>query len=532
MSAARKRPRTAEQLTARHDELLFDAAFPKSRAAQRAARSALERIETQVRQLSPAQRALLDDSGIAGTATTHTFMYGVARWLAERGERVRFAWDDDLDAERLDPLLQLVLASAEGDRFESGDVSTRDWLAGASGGDAHAARWLLTAAPPAGTTGTGRTWRALYDGAAVPLRWDLTGSRYSASLAHVRVPVVLRRSFRKLPADPRTLIATPLKGITRLRGAEAERWHDAAVAALTSRTREVFAKVYADPQQVYLAPLGEGTAVCLFGASQADRSAVEANFGYVLFSNGVPIGYGGVTTLGAQGNTGANLFASFRHSEAAFLFAQALRAFRTLLGISRFVVNPYQLGAGNDEAIASGAYWFYDRLGFRPVERRVARLADRERAAIAKDRTHRSSLRTLRALSGGDVVLELPGAERTALIPEQRLVDVGAAASRALAAAPAGARAQWIDDTARALMRRCTGSKRALTAAERRGARHLIPVLAPFTARIARWSPADRRALWQLVALKGHAQETGFARAAALLTPLHDLLRAVPRART
>jgi hypothetical protein len=529
VSAARQRPRTAARLTARHDGLLFDAAFPRSRAAHRAARAELERIETQARQLSAAQRALLDDSGVAGTQTTHTFMYGVARWLAERGERIRFAWDRDLDAEGLDPLLQLWLTSAESDRFESGEVSTREWLAEASGGDANAARWLLAAAPSAATD-AGRTWRALYDGAPVPLRWELTGSRYSASRAHVRVPVVPRRSFRKLPADPRTLIATPLHGITRLRAAEATRWHDAALAALASRTREVFATVYADLQQVYLAPLGEGTAVCLFGASHADRSAVEANFGYVLFSNGVPIGYGGVTALGAQANTGANLFASFRHSEAAFLFAQALRAFRTLLGVSRFVVNPYQLGAGNDEAIASGAYWFYDRLGFRPVQRRLARLADRERAAIAQDHTHRSSLRTLRALSAGDAVLELPEAARTALIPERRLLTVGAAASRALATVPAGARAQWIDHTARVILRRCTGAKRPLTVAEQRGARHLIPVLAPFMARIARWTPADRRALWQLVVLKGHAQEAGFARAAARLPPLHTLLRSVSRA--
>ena len=92
-----------------------------------------------------------------------------------------------------------------------------------------------------------------------------------------------------------------------------------------------------------------------------------------MFSNGVPIGYGGVTTLGAQANTGVNLFESFRRSEAAFLFAQSLRAFRTLFGVTRFVVNPYQFGRDNEEALASGAYWFYDRLGFRPTTSRATR---------------------------------------------------------------------------------------------------------------------------------------------------------------
>ncbi|MFO1316643.1 MAG: hypothetical protein U1F58_13655 [Burkholderiales bacterium] len=52
-----------------------------------------------------------------------------------------------------------------------------------------------------------------------------------------------------------------------------------------------------------------------------------------------------------------------------------LRAFHTLYGSGRFVVNPYQFGAGNAEAIASGAFWFYYRLGFRPAHALTRALA-------------------------------------------------------------------------------------------------------------------------------------------------------------
>jgi hypothetical protein len=529
-SLARARWQRAAHVAAWHDELLFLVAFPDSVALHRAARRALERIEARVRALPPSQRSLLDDSGIAGSATTHTFMYGAARWLAAHAERVSLAWEREHDAERLDPLLQLAMTAAEGDHFESGMVGTAEWLAAASTGSGGAGPWLLAAAPDPSTS-AGRAWRAFYDAARVPLRWSLAGSARSASRAHVPQRPVIRRGLRTLPADPCALIGTPLHGIVRLRGGAAARWHDAALAALVSRTREVFPTVHCDLRDMHLAPLGEGAALCLFGAPHGDRSAIEANYGYVLFANGVPIGYGGVTTLGAQANTGANLFGSFRHSEAAFLFAQALRAFRTLLGVSRFIVNPYQLGAGNDEALTSGAYWFYDRLGFRPVVPQLSALAGRERAAIARDRSHRSSLRTLRALARGDVVLALPGAERTPLIPERRLAEIGARASRILSAVPLGARDGWMRDEARALLLRCTGERRALTAAEWRGAQHLMPVLVPLRPRIERWSAADRRALWTLVALKGRAQETGFARAAARHLPLQDAIRAMRASR-
>lgn len=61
-----------------------------------------------------------------------------------------------------------------------------------------------------------------------------------------------------------------------------------------------------------------------------------------------------------------------RGREAAWLWAGALRAFATCFGVRRFVVNPVQIGEDNADAIASGAFWFYWRLGFRPVGARIA----------------------------------------------------------------------------------------------------------------------------------------------------------------
>jgi hypothetical protein len=285
------------------------------------------------------------------------------------------------------------------------------------------------------------------------------------------------------------------------------------VAALVTRAREVTPTLYANLDEIYLAPLGEGVQLCVLGVAPEERMALECNYGYVIFSNGLPVGYGGVTTLSAQANTGANVFESFRHSEAAFLFTETLRAFRMLFGVTRFVVNPYQIGADNDEALSTGAYWFYHRLGFRPAEARIAALAKKEYARIKKDRTHRSSLATLRRLASCDLVLELPDSADTALFDERFLVTVGVAVAEQLAPHAASERQAHVQWLSRELCARLTGELRPLRADERIGAACLAPVIALLEDEVTSWPADDRAALWELVRLKGQRREREFAQA-------------------
>ncbi|MCK7501784.1 MAG: hypothetical protein MZW92_76130, partial [Comamonadaceae bacterium] len=119
--------------------------------------------------------------------------------------------------------------------------------------------------------------------------------------------------------------------------------------------------------ECWQADFGGGLQMAAIGVRPGLRATLEVTYGYLLLANGMPIGYGGFTTLFAQVNTGINVFPEYRGGEAAFAFEQALRAMHTLTGCAHVIVNPYQFGAGNDEALASGAYWFYYRLGFRSV---------------------------------------------------------------------------------------------------------------------------------------------------------------------
>lgn len=510
-------PRSATGLRAYHDDLLFLAAFPDDVSVLAAASEALQRTASRVRALAPAQRRQLDDSGMAGTTTHHTFAFGMAQWMVQGGEDADIEWRSFDSPERLDPLLRLSLTQAEADAFDSGELSTREWMAMARGGTRDGALgWLVQAPAPNARPRAGapdaNVARLLYDALELPVRWRQTSARSTSGNAVAERPMSARTGMRPAPPDPVAHITTPLDAIALLSPARALPWLDAARAALGARCREVHAITYANPAEVYVADLGEGTSLCLIGAARDDRLTLEANYGYVLFANGIPVGYGGVTPLAAQANTGVNIFDAFRHAEASMLFAQALRAFRTIFGVTRFVVNPYQFGAGNDEALASGAFWFYDRLGFRPVDAEVRTLAGRERERRIASRNYRSGPRTLQRLAAGDLVLALPGASRTPLFEERWLVTLARAVTESLAAPAAVARLERrdavIDDVARALgVRRW----RAAEGAMRFGMERLAPVVAHVLGDVARWPERDRRALVHLLEAKGARQERDFA---------------------
>jgi hypothetical protein len=101
---------------------------------------------------------------------------------------------------------------------------------------------------------------------------------------------------------------------------------------------------------------------------------------------------------------GFNLYYTFRQGETAWLYARLLKLYRERFRVTSFLVDPYQLGHENEEAIESGSFWFYYKLGFRPESPEVARLAERERKKIASQPGYRTRPATLRKLAASPVV--------------------------------------------------------------------------------------------------------------------------------
>jgi hypothetical protein len=105
--------------------------------------------------------------------------------------------------------------------------------------------------------------------------------------------------------------------------------------------------------------------------------------------------------------SGFNLYYTFRDGETAWLYARILNVMHHFAGATAFAIDPYQVGHENEEGIESGAFWFYRKLGFRPTQRDVLQLVEKEEQKIATRKGYRTSARTLRKLAESPMIFEL-----------------------------------------------------------------------------------------------------------------------------
>ena len=120
----------------------------------------------------------LADSGLGGTDVHYQFSYEVAAWLARHFPGVAAIDWDELHDSRLDELLEHLLHHSEADYFDSGQVSTEEWVDIAAkhqpGTDFD---WLMSQLDE--RRHHSRFWTSLYNAAEIPLRCSLAESAIS-----------------------------------------------------------------------------------------------------------------------------------------------------------------------------------------------------------------------------------------------------------------------------------------------------------------------------------------------------------------
>jgi len=84
-----------------------------------------------------------------------------------------------------------------------------------------------------------------------------------------------------------------------------------------------------------------------------------------------------------------------------------LRLYRHVFDIRYFEVEGYQFGLNNPEGIASGAFWFYYRFGFRPMDKQLKAIALKEEQKIKARKGYKTSHKVLVELTGSNIALAL-----------------------------------------------------------------------------------------------------------------------------
>jgi len=153
--------------------------------------------------------------------------------------------------------------------------------------------------------------------------------------------------------------------------------------------------------------LERGISIAIYGMIPSRQLPLESYVGFTAFKNGFPAAYGGAWVFGKRSNFGMNIFESFRSGESGYIMAQLLRVYRHVFNIHYFEVEPYQFGLDNPEGIDSGAFWFYYRFGFRPLDRQLVQIAKKEFEKIQAKKGYRTSHKTLIRFTESSIGLKL-----------------------------------------------------------------------------------------------------------------------------
>lgn len=404
--------RDAPRLIRLHETLLFFCAYPPSAKVARLAGELLAAVPAHVAGLKGDRTPFEESevSGIGGSTVSAAYTYEVARSLAARhGASIDIDWDWCPDLDRLGPLLSVVAPAAREEWPVEAHPPLRQWVEALKPRHQTALQWLLAALDALPLPDRERA--ALYDSASLLLTFQLGGSTASRTLARWPGAATF---FHDQPLLPRRAVsleaefALPPIPLQRLTLPDARRALDLMLDASAVRYRELYGFSRPDLHHVYRARPGRGLEILWCGVPAGSRLPLRAYHAGMYCKNGVPAGYIEVLSFLERAEIGFNLYYTFREGEAAWIFAQLLRLCRQTLGVTRFALDPYQIGHENEEGIASGAFWFYRKFGFRSVDPALRKLTTSEERRIAAGNGYRTPARTLRKLATSPMIYEPP----------------------------------------------------------------------------------------------------------------------------
>lgn len=182
-----------------------------------------------------------------------------------------------------------------------------------------------------------------------------------------------------------------------------------ALQLLGALARETDPVTYAETEAIEHYDVGKGMHITLYYMKPEFRLGLESYVGYVAWKNSIPLAYGGAWILGEYARIGINIFPWFRGGESVRTFQRIMAVYHQQHGVKRFGVEPYQIGLDNPEGIDSGAFWFYFRMGYRPKQKDLLRLAEEEWKKIKAQKNYRSSKSTLKKLAHSRMMLSTDG---------------------------------------------------------------------------------------------------------------------------
>ncbi len=507
MLRARLGARPIERL---HELLLAARAYPDHRATLTLVQGALAAFgrRPDVRR----HRAALADSGISGCDIRFGFFAPTARQLARRWPKqleLDVAALEDPDA--LEAWLPLLAHDAEVPGLDEYDYGLKRWLeqlkAPGEATGAFVARALSERLPD------DAVFERVHDG--LGLEYVLRGTAATPARTCSTWPVRSVR-FQSTPfagrPDLALVVDVPPRSIRALSLREGERALALAMEAMATRSRDLDVFAWGDARDVRRVDCGDSLEFLMIGAKPERRLLLESVYGFLSLKNGVPIGYVLTSALYRSAELAFNVFDTYRGAEAGPVYGKVLGMTRALFGTNAFTIFPYQLGDGNDEAIESGAWWFYQKLGFRPRAAGARLIMRRELSRMAREPSYRSSAGVLRRLARSNLYWHR-GPSRRDVIGELPLPSAGLAVTRLITTRFGGDRARAAETCERTAAERLRLRSLAGWSESERHAWSRWASLVTLLPGVSRWTPREKAALVSVIRAKGGRREDKFVHA-------------------
>ncbi len=381
-------------------------AYPGSKNLLEAAQKTLSIVSRQLEKNNSLQQKL-SGTGFLYTAVECNFSYAKTQYLIQEFPRQVSIHSASSGIETQKAILKLLLPPVEYSKIHEGgkDLKTRITTFHTNKNTTDL-EWLIQLIEQSGLDE--QTQALIYNQLGIFIQWNVSHEKDSVGfLRGTLLPTYFHTKPIEKKVELHEIIRQKLPVPVKLTIKEKQQLIHSAKMTLAYLYRETEPFTNANVDDITLFHLDKGISIALFGSTVNKRYSLESYIGYLVLKNNIPASYGGGWIFGERSQFGINILESFRGGESGLIICELLRVYHQYFGATRFVVKPYQFGLHNAEAIKTGAFWFYYKLGFRPENETLKKLALEEEKQKLIDPSYKSEASTLRKYTKSNLALTL-----------------------------------------------------------------------------------------------------------------------------
>lgn len=512
-----------------HDTLLFLKAHPTSKEFLMQVEKLFDKTGKQIIRTirKTGDDGPFDQSGIIGTTVIAMFSYELLMWLTKEFPNDVYLDSFGATEEKMAAVLGALLPDALLEHFNEGEhPSSLIWLEELAGKDSRKQlQFLLQLISQSGVSLKMAGY--IIEQLEVYIKINLSKLPSRSALKGPARSVYYHKEPILKKIDLQALLHEPLPPPTPLKEQQKKQLLHTIRFQLISLYRETDPGTSTDINDITFFQLDRGLDIVLLGMDAQHRQPIDAYIGFFAFKNQIPYAYGGTWLLGSMAKIGLNIFSPYRGGESAWFFAQLMRVYYQEFKPDYFVAEPYQIGRNNPEGIESGAFWFYYKLGYRPITATHRKLAEKEYSKLTSKKVKSTSTKILEQLVEEELILSIH--EKEDLLKNKfDTLQLSAALHQYIRTKHMGHPQAAIEEAMAAICVELKITDEKQFDLLKQGLEK-ISIYLQAGGGIKNWTEKEKKWLLQMIEEKSQGTDSQFAKKASALSSFHALLRNLAR---